>query len=136
MRIFFFCCSQINFSLLSFLYSSSFSSPLAFLLPFSSFRPRTLGLYKCEVSLEGPSFSSVQGESYMLVVCKYKKRETFLFIQIIFNENSSRSSKQWPIYYGRRAVISIGRKAKFELQFGTKSSGIKTPIFYQQRPGM
>ncbi|XP_070505623.1 uncharacterized protein [Chironomus tepperi] len=29
---------------------------------------KSSGLYKCEVSLEGPSFSSVHGESYMLVV--------------------------------------------------------------------
>lgn len=32
----------------------------------------TTGIYKCEVSLEGPSFSSVQSESYMLVVCRFK----------------------------------------------------------------
>lgn len=32
-----------------------------------------LGLFKCEVSLEGPSFASVQAEHYMLVVRKLNK---------------------------------------------------------------
>lgn len=47
---------------------------------------KSSGMYRCEVSAEAPSFSSVEDEGRMEVVCKYanETRNTKSFFHFVF----------------------------------------------------
>lgn len=99
-----------------------------------------LGLYKCEVSLEGPSFSSVHGESYLLVVCKYRVVVTyfwnfFRFVIKIHLISTYRSPKHRPIYCWRGKLLSIRRQIEFKLYFRSQSSRLQATILHQRWSG-